>query len=132
MMLDDDELREVAMSTGPKKIGSLTLRPMTPVSLSWLQRNHVFDDDQGDTIQKTAAYVFLHSQAKEVIRGVVNNRAAFADAVDDWIDETFKHHTELNEYIEHMTESMQSYLASVADTETAPADGKSKGAGAKN
>jgi hypothetical protein len=111
---DDDELRDAGMTNGPQTIGKFTLRPMTPTSLSWLQRNKVFDDDHGDSIQKTAAYVFLHAEAKDRIRAVVNNRAAFLDAVDEWLDANFTHHIELNKYMEHMTESMQAYLSSIS------------------
>lgn len=111
LMTDDEALREQGMTSGPQIVGKLLMRPMTPVSLSWLQRNHVFDDEYGDSIQKTAAFTFLHSEPKQVIRAVVNNRAAFSDAVDDWIEANFKHHSELDEYVRHMTVAMQVYLS---------------------
>jgi len=111
---DDEELRDIGMTAGPQKIDKFTLRPMTPSSLSWLQRNKVFDDDQGDSIQKTAAYVFLHAESKDRIRAVVNNRSAFLDAVDEWLDENFANHNELSQYMQHMTESMQVYLSSIS------------------
>lgn len=119
---DDEELREAGMANGPQTIGKFTLRPMTPTSLSWLQRNKVFDDSHGDSIQKTAAYVFLHAESKDRIRAVVNNRADFSDAVDEWLDANFTHHLDLNKYMEHMTASMQMYLAaiSVQSTEILP------------
>jgi hypothetical protein len=111
LLTDDEALREQGMTEGNKNISGITIRPMTALSLSWLQRNNIFDDE-GDSMQKTAAFVFLHSEPREVIRSVVNNRAAFLDAVDDWLDEKFPHHTQLLPYTELMTDAMNVYLAS--------------------
>jgi len=114
-MTDDEALREQGMTEGNKNISGITIRPMTALSLSWLQRNNIFDDE-GDSMQKTAAFVFLHSEPREVIRAVVNNRAAFLNAVDDWLDEKFPHHTQLLPYTELMTNSMNAYLAASSST----------------
>jgi len=109
-MTDDEALREQGMTEGNKNIRGITIRPMTALSLSWLQRNDVFGDT-GDSMQKTAAFVYLHSQPREVIRAVVNDRAAFLDAVDDWIEANFPHHSQLSPYSDLMTEAMNTYLA---------------------
>jgi len=114
-MTDDEALREQGMTEGNKNISGITIRPMTALSLSWLQRNNIFDDE-GDSMQKTAAFVYLHSEPREVIRAVVNNRAAFLNAVDDWLDEKFPHHTQLLPYTELMTNSMNAYLAASSST----------------
>lgn len=114
LMTDDEALRMQGISDGPKKIGKITLRPMTALSLSWLQRNRIFDDETGDTMSKTAAFVFLHSEPKEVIRAVVNDRNAFLDAVDEWIDRTVTHHSELEPYSDAMNTAMEQYLASAS------------------
>lgn len=112
---DDEVLREQGMTDGPKSVGKFTMRPMTPLSLSWCQRNGVFDDEVGDPMQKTAAYVFLHTEPKERIRGVVHSKSAFADAVDDWIDTHVQnHHTDLEPYTAEMNASMQKYLAAIS------------------
>lgn len=111
LLTDDEALREQGMTQGNKKISGITIRPMTALSLSWLQRNDVFGDD-GDSMQKTAAFVYLHSEPREVIRAVVNNRAAFLDAVDDWMEANFPHHFDLLPYTEQMSEAMNAYLAS--------------------
>ena len=111
LLTDDEALREQGMTQGNKKISGITIRPMTALSLSWLQRNDVFGDD-GDSMQKTAAFVYLHSEPREVIRSVVNNRAAFLDAVDDWMESNFPHHFDLLPYTQQMTEVMNIYLAS--------------------
>ena len=110
MMTDDEALREQGMTQGNKKLGAITIRPMTALSLSWLQRNDVFGDT-GDSMQKTAAFIYLHSQPREVIRNVVNDRAAFLDAVDDWIEANFPHHAQLSPYSDLMSEAMNAYLA---------------------
>jgi hypothetical protein len=111
LLTDDEALREQGMTEGDKKISGITIRPMTALSLSWLQRNNIFDDE-GDSMQKTAAFVYLHSEPRDVIRSVVNNRTAFLNAVDDWLDEKFPHHNQLLPYTELMTEAMNVYLAS--------------------
>lgn len=114
LMTDDEALRMQGVTEGPKKIGKITLRPMTALSLSWLQRNRIFDDETGDTMSKTAAFVFLHSEPKDAIRSVVNDRNAFLDAVDEWIDRTVTHHNELEPYSEAMNDAMEQYLASAS------------------
>jgi len=110
LLTDDEALREQGMTQGDKKISGITIRPMTALSLSWLQRNDVFGDT-GDSMQKTAAFVYLHSQPRDVIRAVVNDRAAFLDAVDDWIEANFPHHSQLSPYSDLMSEAMNTYLA---------------------
>jgi len=115
LLTDDEALREEGMTDGAKKVGKFKLRPMTPVSLSWCQRNNLFDDETGDPMQKTAAYVFLHTQPKEKIRGVVHNRIDFANAVDDWMDKHVQNHIDdLQPYSEEMTRSIQKYLAAIS------------------
>ena len=115
LLTDEEALREDGMTDGPKKIGKFKLRPMTPKSLSWCQRTKVFDDEVGDPMQKTAAYVFLHTEPDDVIRGVVNDRDKFANAVDDWIDKHVKNHiTDLQPYSDEMNASIQKYLAAIS------------------
>lgn len=115
LLTDDEAIREDGMTDGPKKIGKFKLRPMTPTSLSWCQRNRVFDDEVGDPMQKTAAYVFLHTEPKDVIRGVVNDRDKFANAVDDWMDKHIQNHIDdLQPYSDEMTASIQKYLAAIS------------------
>ena len=108
---DDEVIREVGFTAGPKEIAGIALRPVTALSLSWLQRNGVFSDSFGDMLQKTAAFAFLHSADKQEIRNVVNNRDAFLDAVDDWIESRVEHHTELEPYAVQMNESLEHYMA---------------------
>ena len=50
LLTDDEALREEGMTDGAKKVGKFKLRPMTPVSLSWCQRNNLFDDETGEAI----------------------------------------------------------------------------------
>jgi hypothetical protein len=128
LQTDDEALREQGMTDGPRKIGNIVLRSMTALSLSWLQRNRVFDDELGDTMSKTAAFVFLHSQPKPEIRAVVNDRNAFLDAVDEWMDKNIKHHSELEPYSELMSESMSAYLSAVSTS----ANPSEEAPGAKN
>ena len=113
-MTDDEAMREAGMTAGPKRKSNFVLRPMTALSLSWLQRNRVFEDDGGDMMQKTAAYAFLHTEPKEDIRAVVNNRQSFLDAVDQWLEKHFTYHNELEPLSAEMSEAMDLYL--VANT----------------
>lgn len=123
LLTDDEALRVEGMTDGIKKVGKFKLRPMTPVSLSWCQRNQVFDDEVGDPLQKTAAYVFLHTEPKENIRSVVHDRQKFADAVDDWMDRHIQNHIDdLQPYSDEMTKSIQKYLAAISHAKN-PATG---------
>lgn len=113
-MKDDEVLREEGMTDGPKKIGNITLRPITALSLSWMQRNEIFSDSVGDMLQKTAAFAFLHSEDKTKIRSVVNDRVAFINAVDDWIDANIPHHKNLEPISEIMNQALESYMAAIS------------------
>ena len=108
---DDEAMREAGMTAGPKRKSKFLLRPMTALSLSWLQRNHVFDDATGDKLQKTAAYVYLHTEPKQDIRSVVNNHQDFLEAVDVWMEAHITYHNELEPLSEEMSEAMNIYLA---------------------
>jgi hypothetical protein len=119
ILTDDETLRMQGMTEGPKKVGKFKMRPMTPLTLSWCQRNNVFDDEFGDPMQKTAAFVFLHTEPKEVIRSVVHNKTSFANAVDDWIEKHVQnHHTDLEPYSQEMNASMQQYLAAISHSKS--------------
>ena len=111
-LLKDDELtREKGFTDGPKKVSEFELRPVTALSLSWLQRNKVFETTFGDNLQRTAAYAFLHHADKSQIRGVVNDSREFLEAVDDWIDENIQHHTQLEPIASAMNEALEFYMA---------------------
>ena len=112
--LDDELTREKAFTEGPKKVLSFILRPVTALSMSWLQRNFVFGDGFGDMLQKTAAFAFLHTAEKNLIRSVVNDRAEFSDAVDEWMDTHFRHHKELEPLATQMNEALDFYMASTS------------------
>ena len=130
-LLKDDELtREKGFTEGPKQVSKFELRPVTALSLSWLQRNKVFDGEFGDNMQRTAAFAFLHHADKSVIRGVVNDPREFLEAVDEWIDENITHHTELEPIAVAMSEALETYMAATT-TAAIPSKGGS-GGGPKN
>ena len=126
---DDEALREAGMTDGPKVVSQFKLRPVTALSLSWLQRNHVFDDGYGDMLQKTAAFAYLHHADKIDIRGVVNDRNEFLSAVDDWMDTNIKHHTELEPVSAEMNTALEQYMAA---TTTAAHPSGPEGQSSKN
>ena len=113
LLTDDEALRIAGMTDGPKRKVGFTLSPLTALSLSWLQRNRIFDDGEGDMIQKTAAYAFVHTSKREEIRAVVNDRESFLDAVDNWIEKNIRHHSELEPVSQEMTDALDRYMAAI-------------------
>lgn len=111
LQTDDEILRESGMAAGETIASKFNLRPVTALSLSWLQRNGVFDESWGDTLQKTAAFAFLHVEEKPKIRSVVNDRSQFLEAVDEWMDNNLSHHDELQPVSECMERSLEEYMA---------------------
>jgi hypothetical protein len=129
LQTDDEALREIGFTSRPSITTGIKMRPMTALSLSWMQRNQLFEEGIGDLLQKTAAFAFLHSEPKDRIQSVVNDRAEFRNAVDDWIEKNIGFHTELEPLSEMMNAAMEAYMAS--STKAAhPSD--SKGPEAKN
>jgi hypothetical protein len=129
MTLDDEVLRENAMTEGPKRVSKFILRPITPTSFSWIQRMGLFEDGNCDAVQVAAAYAFLHTEDKKEIRHLVCNRDRFFEAVDEWIDEKVTHHTELEPVSDAMNDAVQTYIAA---TTTAHSPSDAGASGAKN
>jgi hypothetical protein len=125
LVKDDEILREEGMADGPLKINGLELRPITALSISWMQRNEVFSDAK-DLIWKSAAFAFLHCESTAIIRGVVNDRELFANAVDSWIEDNISHHLQMGEISVAMNAAFQRYAASASEIVGA------KGSGAGN
>jgi hypothetical protein len=126
LQTDDEVLRERGATDGPKKIAGLTLRPMSVLTLSQMQRNELLGEG-GDMLQKTAAFAFLHSAPRDEIRAVVNNREKFFDAVDAWLDRNFGHHDELEPLAGMMAEAFETYMAAKST-----GSGPYQGNGSKN
>jgi len=115
LVKDDEILREEAMCDGPAKIlDGLELRPITALSVSWMQRNEIFSDSK-DMIWKSAAFAYLHSAPKSDIRRVVNDRESFMDAVDSWIDKNLSHHLQTTELATAMNMAFNRYMASPSE-----------------
>ena len=114
LIKDDEILREEAMSDGPMLVSGLELRPITALSVSWMQRNNIFSDNM-DLIWKSAAFAYLHSTPLAEIRAVVNNRAEFTDAVDSWIQKHIVHHNEISEITEVMNVAFKRYQSGISE-----------------
>jgi hypothetical protein len=115
LVKDDEILREEAMCDGPAKIlDNLELRPITALSVSWMQRNEIFSDSK-DMIWKSAAFAFLHSAPRAKVRSVVNDRESFTQAVDEWIDENIQHHLQTTELATAMNEAFTRYMAAASE-----------------
>jgi len=111
---DDEILREEGMTDGPAAIGGIEMRPITALSVSWMQRNDVFADTR-DMIWKSAAFAFLHSAPFPKIRQVVNDREKFIDAVDVWIEENMEHHSEATAIASAMSAAFSRYMSSASE-----------------
>ena len=114
LIKDDEILREEAMTDGPMTIAGLVLRPITALSVSWMQRNNIFSDNM-DLIWKSAAFAYLHSTPFTEVRAVVNNRAEFTDAVDSWIQKHIVHHNEISEITEVMNVAFKRYQSGISE-----------------
>ena len=111
---DDEILREESMTDGVKKVMGLEMRPITALSVSWMQRNEIFSDTK-DMIWKTAAFAFLHSAPYPTIRESVNDKSAFVDAVDAWIEKNLNHHLQSAELAAEMNEAFTRYMAAASE-----------------
>jgi len=125
LVKDDEILRIQAMEDGPKKVNGSILRPITALTISWMQRNEVFSGDM-DPVWKAAAFTFLHSEPISTIRGVVNDRATFINAVDSWIESNMRHHHETGAMSETMSSAFDLYNSA------SPASEASEGSGSPN
>jgi len=115
LIKDDEILREEAMCDGPTKIlDGIELRPITALSVSWMQRNEIFSDTK-DTIWKSAAFAYLHSAPFSAIRHVVNDKSAFMEAVDIWIERNLAHHLQAADLSKAMGEAFSRYMSSASE-----------------
>jgi hypothetical protein len=104
------------MEDGTKEFNGIEFRPVTALSVSWMQRNQIFSDEK-DLIWKGAAFAFLHCEPFTKIRGVVNDKSAFIDAVDVWIERNVKHHSLVDGLAEIMNDSFRTYMAAATKSE---------------
>jgi len=113
-LLTDEEILERGAAKTDQKVCKLTLRPMTIRTLSQMKRNGLLDAEGADIFQKTAAFGFLHTADKELINEVVNDKALFLASVDEWMDDNFKHHAEMEPLAEQMNAAFEEYAASMS------------------
>lgn len=126
MMKDDEVLRIEAMEEGPTEINGLLFQPVTALTLSWMQRNNVFDNEK-DIIWRSAAFAYLHTQDRTLIRAVVNDKATFDEAVDLWIEKHLPTHKTLPKITKAMNDSFARYMASVSEESSSGGGGGNKG-----
>jgi hypothetical protein len=126
---DDEILREEAMTDGTMEALGIQFEPITALTVSWMQRNNIFDGDK-DLIWRSAAFAFLHTEPKSKIRAVVNDRETFANAVDEWIEDNMENHLKIAELAKVMNEAFSRYTASISESikeEVGKSEGKRKG-----
>ena len=119
---DDEILRIQAMEDGPKIVNGRTLRPITALTISWMQRNEVFSGTM-DLVWKSAAFAYLHSEPYSAIRSVVNDRSAFINAVDSWIENNMIHHLEISAMTDAMNAAFELYNASATESKAGSGSG---------
>jgi len=119
--LDDEVTRLKAFTDSPKLVAGITLRPLSVASLSWCQDNGVFDYQGKNKIWRNAAYAYLHSADRRIIQSVVNDRDAFSNAVDDWMDANFLHHDQIAAFDSTAADAINFYMASTTTSST-PSD----------
>ena len=113
---DDEELRIQGITDGPRLIAGRELRPITALTISWMQRNKFFDPDK-DNIWKAAAFMFLHSEPFTKIRAVVNDRSAFLDAVDIWIEKNIPDQQTVRAMATDMEQAFNLYMVATSHSE---------------
>jgi hypothetical protein len=116
LLSDDEALRIQGITDGPKLVAGRELRPITALTISWLQRNKFFDPDK-DNIWKAAAFMFLHSEPFTKIRSVVNDRSAFLDAVDIWIEKNMPDQRTVSAMATDMNQAFSLYMAATSHSE---------------
>jgi hypothetical protein len=107
---DDEVLRIQGMEDGPKQVAGRELRPISALTLSWMQRNKFFEQGR-DLIWKCAAFMFLHSEAIPKIRSVVNDKDAFMITVDTWIEKNILHRDDVQTLSKAMDEAFELYMS---------------------
>jgi hypothetical protein len=100
------------------------MRPITALTISWMQRNEVFSGDM-DPVWKAAAFTFLHSEPMSTIRGAVNDRDTFINSVDSWIEKNMKHHHETTAMSDEMGKAFDLYNS--ASPASQPGEGSGSG-----
>jgi len=108
---DDEILRIQAMEDGEKLLLGKKMRPVSALSVSWMQRNNVFGEKR-DLIWKSSAFAYLHCEDFSKIRTVINDQESFTEAVDIWIEKNVTHHFEINDIADAMNKAFQSYMSS--------------------
>jgi len=121
---DDEILRIQAMEDGPKIVNGRILRPINATSVSWMQRRQIFSEDM-DPIWRAAAFIFLHSAPLINIRGVINDRDSFINAVDDWTWSNMTHHHETSGLSDEMSKAFDLYNS--ASPASQPGEGSGSG-----
>jgi len=126
-LMTDEEVLTRGATKGNEKIANLNLRPITIRSLSQMKRNGILDSENQDVFQKTAAFGFIHSAPKDEVNAVVSDKDKFQVAVDDWMDNNFTHHTEMEPLADAMNKAFEEY-STAASTGGSPYQGN----GSKN
>lgn len=124
-LIKDDELTRIeAMEDGERTVKDWTFRPITALTISWLQRNGITEGDR-DMVYRACAFAFIHSAPLADVRAVVNHKDDFTEAVDDWIAENITHHNEVVPIAEAMNKAFERYSKST----TFNAGGSGSGSG---
>jgi hypothetical protein len=122
---DEEAVRERAMSNTGSVLDKLAIRPLTVTTISQMRRNGFFDSVE--EMQQTAMFGFIHSAEKQEVQAVVNSKDEFLAAVDDWMEENFTHHNQMQPLTKVMSSALEEYMAAMSQGES-----PYKGNGSKN
>jgi hypothetical protein len=112
---DDEVLREQAMTGGPVSLSRWELRQTAALEISWMQRNSVLSTEM-DVMWRASAFAFIHASPKATVRSVVNDRARFTSAVDDWMDKHTPSAREVADLQALCLERTNEYFAAYSET----------------
>jgi hypothetical protein len=126
LIKDDEILRIEGATENKREFHKWEFRPITALTVSWMQRNDIFGD-KFDLIWKSGAYAFLHSAPFTKIRPVVNDRELFSEAVDLWISENLIHHNEIAMISEDMNEAFKRYSSALFTSRAGTSKGYDSG-----
>lgn len=121
---DDEIIREQGMTSGPVKSCGFELRTTAVREVSWMERNGVSGESDMGVFWKTCAFAFIHSEPLPLVRSVVNDREAFIEKIDDWMDAHKLKASEIQTLAAEMNSRIMAYYSSSSSpAESGPASG---------
>lgn len=116
LQTDDEVIREQAMTAGETKVAGIKLKATSAIEVSYMQRFGVLQPGN-DILWKAAAFAFLHSADRKVVRTATRNEERFQDAVDDWLERNNPSMDDVKELASEMNVRITEWFSSMSETE---------------